>query len=81
MIQQSQEVSVTDGRADKLARVCLHSEAFCESLLEGLLPVNRDFSGWQDNAATRAGPLCIDLCNTYSCLQVVFTLLACILSE
>lgn len=42
MIQQSQEVSVTDGRVDKLAHVCLHSEAFCDSLLEGLLPMNSD---------------------------------------
>lgn len=37
MIQQPQEVSVTDGRADKLADVFLHSEALCGSL-EGLLP-------------------------------------------
>lgn len=76
MIQQSQEVSVTDGRVDKLAHVCLHSEAFCDSLLEGLLPMNSDFTGWQDSAATRPGPLCIDLYNTHSCLRVVFTLLA-----
>lgn len=43
MIQQSQQVSVTDGRADKLSHVCLHSKAFCGSLLEGLLPLNSDF--------------------------------------
>lgn len=80
MIQQSQAGSVTDGRVDKLAHVCLHSKAFCDSLVEGLLAMNRDFTGWQDKAATRAGPLCTDLYNTRSCLPVVFILLAYILS-
>jgi len=35
MIQQQQEILVTDGRVDKLACISLHSEVFCDSLLGG----------------------------------------------